>query len=336
MYDRAVEAPGEKLVLRLWETVIEKGIGGLLSPWQTRRTERARIDVQREERLALAQTERDIEVIRSGRQHLTADYQLVEGAAPNAEAPGGQDATFRALAAAARTNLLLDQMQAEINVRKALLTAEAELENDAQVPPDRTVDDDWITRWRETAGQVSSEKLQTLWGQVLAGEIKSPGSFSLRTLEFLKNLSQEEARRIEKLAPFVIDNSFVFNGDQELLKSEGISFGFLVELQDLGIITQARKGLLTTLSASPSKLGLLSHNRMLLVTPEAEEEEFKLAVYRLTLLGGQVLRLGSFTAHEAYLRRVGKQIKHQGFKVVLARYVHETESEVRYFEEEEL
>ena len=338
MYDRAVEAPGERLVLRLWETIVEKGIGGLLGPWQMRRMERARIGVEREERLALAQTERDIEAIRSGRRHFTEDHRLVEGPAPNTEAPDGRDATFRALAATARTNLVLDQMQAVINVRRALLSAEAELENDVQMPPDGTVDDDWITRWRETASQVSSEKLQRLWGQVLAGEIKSPGSFSLRTLEFLRNLSQEEAQRIEKLAPFVIDNSFVFSGDQELLKSEGVSFDFLVGLQDLGIITQAREGLRTELWISPNnhEIVLLSNNRALVVEPEAEEAKFDLATYRLTPLGGQVLRLGSFTTHEAYLRRVGKQIKHQGFKVALARYVRESESTVRCSDEEEL
>ena len=81
---------------------------------------------------------------------------------------------------------------------------------------------------------------------------------------------------------------------------------------------------------------LLSNNRALVAKPEAEEEKFDLATYRLTPLGSQVLRLGSFTTHEAYLRRVGKQIKHQGFKVVVARYVRKSESTVRCFEEEEL
>ena len=38
---------------------------------------------------------------------------------------------------------------------------------------------------------MSSEELQTLWGRTLAGEIKSPGSYSLRTLDFLKNLSHK-------------------------------------------------------------------------------------------------------------------------------------------------
>ena len=90
---------------------VEKGIGGWLSPWQMRRTGRARIDVQRKERLALAQAEQDIESIRSGRKRFTADYQLVDGPAPNDEtAPRGEMAS-RTLAGAAQ-RVLLEQMRA--------------------------------------------------------------------------------------------------------------------------------------------------------------------------------------------------------------------------------
>ena len=73
-----MDVPGEKLLIRLWKTVTEKGIGSLLRPWQTRREGKARIAVQRDELLWLAQTERDVENIRSGRKTLTADGQLLE------------------------------------------------------------------------------------------------------------------------------------------------------------------------------------------------------------------------------------------------------------------
>ena len=73
-----MEFPGEKLVIRLWETVTEKGIGGLMSPWQARREGWAQADIRRNERLVLAQTERDIEDIRSGRKTLTPDGKLLE------------------------------------------------------------------------------------------------------------------------------------------------------------------------------------------------------------------------------------------------------------------
>jgi hypothetical protein len=53
-----MEWPGERLIIRLWETLAEKGIGSLLKPWQIKREGIAHIEVRRAELLALAQAER--------------------------------------------------------------------------------------------------------------------------------------------------------------------------------------------------------------------------------------------------------------------------------------
>ena len=206
-----VPLPGEKLLRRFLEIV------AVLRPFG-----RTLADGRREDALILAQTERDVEDIRSGRKSFDADYQLVERHEPASPL------------AIVHRNRIAQEVRSEVNVSKALLKAEAELENDPQTPPDRTVDEDWLFRWRDAAGTVSSEKLQNLWGRALAGEIKSPGSFSLRTLEFLKNISHEEALKIAKSAPFVINNSIILR-NEKLLDSEGIPFRFLLELQNLGI-----------------------------------------------------------------------------------------------------
>ena len=50
-----MEFPGEKLIVKLWETLAEKGIGALLTPWQTVREGRARNEVRRLELLLLVQ-----------------------------------------------------------------------------------------------------------------------------------------------------------------------------------------------------------------------------------------------------------------------------------------
>ncbi|HEY6367188.1 MAG TPA: hypothetical protein VI585_20595 [Candidatus Binatia bacterium] len=63
-----MEFPGERLVIRLWETIAEKGVASLVRPWQIRREGRAQIDIRRAEVVALAQAERDAEDIRSGRK----------------------------------------------------------------------------------------------------------------------------------------------------------------------------------------------------------------------------------------------------------------------------
>ena len=298
-----MEFPGEKLVIRLWETVTEKGIGGLMSPWQARREGWAQADIRRNERLVLAQTERDIEDIRSGRKTLTPDGKLLEP--PTQDNPLESGSSIQQ-ASVIRRNRIAQEMRAEVNASKALLRAEAGLEDDPQTPPDRKVNDDWLFRWRDAASTVSSEELQTLWGRVIAGEIKSPGSFSLRTLEFLKNLSHEEALQIAKVSPFVINGRVIFRGNKQLLgESEGITFSDLLNLQDLGIVSGVEApGLENKLPSSTTEKferALVAYNRVLLVTHEDASKKINLEIYTLTLLGQQILKLGSFEAHEIYL-----------------------------------
>lgn len=72
-----MDFPGEKLVIKLWETLAEKGVGSLLSPWQAGREGRARNEVRRQEILMLAQAEKDAADIRSGKKQLRADGTLL-------------------------------------------------------------------------------------------------------------------------------------------------------------------------------------------------------------------------------------------------------------------
>ena len=312
-----VPLPGEKLFRRFLETV------AVLRPFG-----RALADGRREDALILAQTERDVEDIRSGRKSFDADYQLVERHEPASPL------------AVVHRNRIAQEVRSEVNVSKALLRAEAELEDDPQTPPDRTVDEDWLFRWRDAAGTVSTEDLQTLWGRVLAGEIKSPGSFSLRTLEFLKNISQKEAREITKLAPFVLDNDFIFRGANKLFDAEGITFGFLLYLQNLGITCGVdAAGLSVEIGHGyPDRFQkvLISYDRALLVTHEDASKKLKLEIYGLTPLGKQIFKLGSFTPHEIYLREIGQIICQQGFNVSLARWKDDTETSGRYFEPQDI
>ena len=335
-----MEFPGEKLLIRLWETATEKGIGGWLSPWQTRRKGRALTDVRRDELLMLAQTARDIENIQAGRKSLAADYQLVEHP-EKAPLALQADSAFRDAAASVKRNRIAREIRGEVNVSKALLRAEAILEDDPQTPPERKVDDDWLYRWRDAASTVSSEELQTLWGRALAGEIKSPGSYSLRTLEFLKNLSHKEALQIAKVSPFVINGRVIFRGNKQLLGgSEGITFNDLLNLQNLGVVSGVEAvGLQQTFPSSATEKferALVAYNRVLLVTHEDASKEISLEIYTLTLLGQQILELGSFEAHEIYLRSVGQAICHQDFNVHIARWKQVTEKVGRYSEPEEI
>ena len=342
--ENCLEAPGEKLLNRLWDTIVDKGIGGLLAPWQSRRKNRAAIDGVRRELLTLAQVEQDIKAIRAGRKALDAQGRLVDILPQGSSLPGAIDPDQTVASIAARNRIARD-MRAELNTSKALLIAEGVLEDDPQEPPEEVVDDDWLFRWREAASMVSSEELQQLWGRALAGEFRSPGSCSLRTLEFLKNLSHGEAQEIARLARFVINTDLIVKepASKTILEAEGITDGFLLKLQDLGIVSGLGDiegvGWYREISSSESeqfRSGLVAYNRVLLVTHEDSTKKLALYGCFMTSLGRQVLKLGSFKPHEGYLRGVARAIAGKGFKVYLAHFERLDSGTLRAIEPEEI
>jgi len=71
------------------------------------------------------------------------------------------------------------------------------------------VDPDWRERFRSAAGDVSSEEMQEVWGQVLAQEAVTPGSVSIRTLRVLADLSRREMELFTKVVPYLLDGRCV-------------------------------------------------------------------------------------------------------------------------------
>ena len=56
-----------------------------------------------------------------------------------------------------------------------------------------TIDDDWLNNFETAARQVSTEEMQRRFGCVLAGEIKKPGSYSIKTVKVLRELNRTAA-----------------------------------------------------------------------------------------------------------------------------------------------
>lgn len=324
-----MDIPGEKLIIKLWETIADKGIGSLLKPWQIRREGRANLDVKREEMLALAQAEADAAAIRSGQKLL-----LINGEIEDRPALGSPsviyERTDKAPLALPRAIEIADQnskaeaIRQEVSIAKAVIYAEEELQKDSSEPPQDSPQDDWLLRWRECAAGVSSDELQQIWGKVLAGEVKSPGRFSLRTLEFLRNLSQAEAQAIERISPFVI-SGVLYRGDDEMLKAEGVSFSDLLAMQELGVLAGV-DGLgleITWNSDAPTSFqkALTCHGALILATAQDAGSFIKLKICAVTAIGKQVLSLGSFSPNVKMVESVATAIKALGFDVQVGNYI---------------
>jgi hypothetical protein len=317
--------PGEKLVMKLWDTLADKGVGNLLRPWQTRREGRAEVDVQCYGLLAMAQAEREADEIRSGRKRLcNSRFAISLTESVPAEA---QSATIEESESSVQqiitTSIVTDTLRKELNVAKAVIHAEDELKDDPAPPPDKEIDPDWLYRWRDYAGSVSSDQLQAIWGRILAGELKSPGIFSFRLMEFVRNLSKEEAEKIEKAFSFAF-GKFIPREPKEALEKESISLDLLTELQSFGLVTGADSiGLSYKLqSADKDKFSKLlrCHGKGLLVQHADPTKILTISAIIITDLGRQVMNLGKFTPNKNFIVAVGQRIRKDGFNVTLVDY----------------
>ena len=64
---------------------------------------------------------------------------------------------------------------------------------------EKTISDDFLNSFEEEARQKSSEEMQLLFGRILAGEIRKPGTYSTRTVKILGQLDQGAATLFRKL-----------------------------------------------------------------------------------------------------------------------------------------
>jgi hypothetical protein len=114
----------------------------------------------------------------------------------------GQSPSGLMLPPASGMQLRLDQRRYDA-LGGALAEAAMELKNETSFPEKRP-GEDWVTRYIESASQVTDQRMQELWGRILAGEIRKPGAFSLRTLHVVSNLASYEAKYFEAFAKCVV------------------------------------------------------------------------------------------------------------------------------------
>jgi len=327
---------GEKLLIKLWETLVKDGVGSLASPWQIKREGKAHAEVRCDEMLMLAQAEVEAKQIKQGKKKLLADGRLIElgGSDSNIDYLGRLEPTFNldGFSQKIEQQKKAEEIQQEININKIISLAEDELLRSQQESSEKDVDSDWLLRWREHAKNTNNEDLRQVWARTLAGEVKSPGSYSLRTLEFIKNLSQEEALAISKLGQFAIARS-IFKCSQ--LEKQGINFNFLLQMDNLGIINGVQaSGLELSFNSRETNMfstALVNRNQVLLIEAEDANKKLSLECYQISKIGAEVLSLGDFSANEHYMREVGEQIKNMGFEVKIALWVRTHADYGQYF-----
>jgi hypothetical protein len=176
-------------------------VGGALRPYQIRRVAKANVDAQK----ILA--EGDIEI---------------------------SDMQRRAL-----SRVLVEQERDQRNIESIVQKAIPDLRDDAKP---ETLEDDWMARFFDQSRLVSDEEMQSLWSRILAGEANRPGTFSKRTLSLVSNLDKRDAELFTSVCRFgwVVNGRLcplIYDSNDSIYVSEGLSFGALTHLDDIGLIS---------------------------------------------------------------------------------------------------
>jgi hypothetical protein len=333
-----IKIPGEKLAIKIWES-LDKSAGGLLQPWQIKRVGRALTEVRAERLLVYAQARKDVEDIRAGRKILALNDSGKLVPVPPSDAPrialspefsmeprGVIGSEASEVVTKAVLNSAEREIQRNLNLQQIASYAEEQGQqiSDDEVS-DEPIDVDWINKWRENAQDITDEYMQRLWGRILAEEAKSPGSYRVRTLDFLRTLAKQDAKKIEAIGPFVIDLSWIHRQDETFVEGKGPTYDDLLELQDMGIVAGAELRRLERRFSSASKTKFANTHscggKAISMERASAEPPYQLYYYRMTALGREVLRLGEYVCNEEYLKRLGLELKRQGFRVLYGTWI---------------
>lgn len=227
----------------------------------------------------------------------------------------------------AERRLEFTERRRQNNIENITGVAAAELAGETVVG-DQQPDDDWIARFFTSAQDINSSQMQDLWGRILSGEIKQPGSYSLRTLDFIRNISSSEAElfeRVGKLAVCSGGSAFISIADKKWLADErGIKEADHFLLAELGIMYPTDLQLTTFTTESSTKMLFRTHDHILLIRRGQIKAPIHLQVWKFTGIGLEMLPLLSPYLDIGYIEQVAKIFTDSKGEVTLGRVKEES------------
>ena len=163
---------------------------------------------------------------------------------------------------------------------------------------------DWLQDWQEKASRFSNQHAHTLWGKILAGEIKNKGTFSPRTLDTLKNLTQEDAELFLKAVSISFNNANIIFRIDSIPESKKLTYANWVTLQDIGLVTQVSTMPPTISQMVSSSEPMIVNSRFytFILNTNSEPFEFSEGCYVFSEAGRSLLKVIDFEEDLNYFK----------------------------------
>ena len=198
-----------------------------------------------------------------------------------------------------------------------------------------TYDFDWFVRFFEAAGNVSDDTMQNLWAKILAGEIAQPSTFSLKTIDVVRNLIKKDAELFIKIC----SHSFVSSGtncflpnEDEYLETVGITYADIMKLSEIGLMFNDGLISLSMSISSEPRILVNSHSLiMVMASSSGKPEEANIRQYPFTEVGNEVSTLISKSASDEDFLKYGEILSHnKSYKISVHKVIEWVGTSVRY------
>lgn len=148
---------------------------------------------------------------------------------------------------------------------------------------------EWMNRFINAAGDISSDDLKKIWSKVLAGEVKEPSTFSLRTLECLRNMSCEDAVMFKEVCKYAVDNKYIYNEDSFLRKHMDL-YNKILKLDECGLINSS--GMIQEINTIDNETKIfVNFGKYVLVAESDTETEISLKHFPFTAAGRELCKI---------------------------------------------
>lgn len=290
--------PLEKLI-----DVVSKGIGTIYQPRKIRKE----ADAQ-----AYA-----IKVLEKAKAVATSETKLIE--AETAERIGKR--------------IVAQEIKRQNNIDDIVEAAAEELKG-KQVSED-PVDEDWATRFFGIVQDVSREEMKVLWSKILAKEIDRPSSFSMRTLDTLKNLSVTEAELFQKVAPYILhQNDFFLYYDTDVLAKYNIHYTDLAQLTECGLLqsgTFVSKNYYSK-PDSDSISGIITGKYVVLMNIPRGSNNVSIPVIILSKTGSELFCLLEPETNIEYIKDLSQHVKRENPQAIMqySELISVEDKQIRY------
>ncbi|NOJ25422.1 DUF2806 domain-containing protein [Vibrio coralliilyticus] len=257
-----------------------------------------------------------VEVVASGIGTLYQPFGTVRQAKADAKAKliiAKADCEVLSLSERANSRLGHRESLRQSNIESIVSMAAKEMPESVS---DRPVDIDWTLQFFDTAQDICDDEMQSLWARILAGEVSTPGSYSKRTLQFLKTMDKFEAEKFVDFCSFVFqfraNDCFIVENDctNKFLIEKAGNYDLFSHFHTLGLITESFIG--------DNKLDEIQVNYFetkytFVAKEKPNQRNGRISLFfgyrRLTQLGMQLYQIANATPVDNYPRELSKQLE---------------------------